>query len=118
MISRKNVNMAIFKCLGYMKSTKISPEKVHDLVAIVDVLREVQDITISIFESLLTFISRSQIHKKSNGWSLISKLMHTRHAAHNCEEAEFSEMEKADVALTLHPTNHVKALKSKMCKSS
>ncbi|KAF6142792.1 hypothetical protein GIB67_002656 [Kingdonia uniflora] len=103
MITRKKVNKVILKCVGDMKRNKnISSvlEKDQDLVAIICVLREVEDITISMFESLLSLISRPTIRSKSRGWSVVSKLMRTRQVAHNGEEAESSEMEKVDIALS------------------
>ncbi|KAF6142804.1 hypothetical protein GIB67_002668 [Kingdonia uniflora] len=103
MITRKKVNKVILKCLGDMKRNKnISSglKKDQDIVAIICILREAEDITVSMFESLLSLISRPTIQSKPRGWPLVSKLTGTRQAAHNREEAKFSEMEKVDTALS------------------
>ncbi|KAF5204259.1 hypothetical protein FRX31_006153 [Thalictrum thalictroides] len=76
--SRKKMHKVIEKCLGDLKKMDnkhpFSPsEKDQDLVALVTVLREVEIITLSVFESMLSFISSSRTLPKSSGWALLSK---------------------------------------------
>ncbi|XP_022725092.1 uncharacterized protein LOC111281705 [Durio zibethinus] len=40
-------------------------------------LREVEGITITVFESLLSYIGGTTMQPKSTNWSLVSKLMHS-----------------------------------------
>ncbi|KAF6172469.1 hypothetical protein GIB67_006982 [Kingdonia uniflora] len=112
MISRKKVNKVILKCLADMKKSKFSLvlEKDPNLVAIIGVLREVEDITISTFESLLSFVSLPRVRSKTGGWSLVSKMMRSRHVSNQGEDAEICEMEKVDIYLSTF-TSH------KSCKA-
>ncbi|OVA12128.1 Protein of unknown function DUF241 [Macleaya cordata] len=91
MTSRKKVIKVIRKCLSDLKRMN---NKNNDLVAEVSVLREVETTTLSIIESLLSFISGL----KQSSWSLVSKLMPAKRVAHKGEE-ETSEVMKVDIAL-------------------
>ncbi|PIA46939.1 hypothetical protein AQUCO_01500457v1 [Aquilegia coerulea] len=76
--SRKKMHKVIEKCLGDLKKMDnkhpFSPsEKDQDLLALITVLREVEIITLSVFESMLSFISGSSTLQKSGGWALLSK---------------------------------------------
>ncbi|KAF6172473.1 hypothetical protein GIB67_006986 [Kingdonia uniflora] len=101
-ISRKKMNKVILKCLADMKRSKSSfvLEKDPNIVAIVGILREVEDIAISIFESLLSHVSRPRVRSKTNNWSLVSKMMRSRNVSSQGEDAEISEMEKVDITLS------------------
>ncbi|PIA46947.1 hypothetical protein AQUCO_01500465v1 [Aquilegia coerulea] len=95
--SRKQVNKAIQKCLVDLKKIESKRvfsaffEKDHNVVAIVGMLREVEAMSLSLFESLLSFVSGSRPRSKSSGWCVVSKLMNPkRNCAHICE------MEKVD----------------------
>ncbi|OVA10882.1 Protein of unknown function DUF241 [Macleaya cordata] len=91
MTSRKKVTKVIRKCLSDLKRMN---NKNNDLVAEVNVLREVEATTLAIFESLLSFLSGP----KQSSWSLISKVMPTKRVAHKGEE-DINEVMKIDVAL-------------------
>ncbi|KAF8377727.1 hypothetical protein HHK36_031111 [Tetracentron sinense] len=104
MISRKKVNKVIHKCLRDLKIMKkytlsALVDKDHDLVAMVSMLREVEAITLSVFESLLSFVSGPKARSKPSGWSFVSKLMQTKHVSCEGEESNINEVEKADVAV-------------------
>jgi adenylate cyclase len=62
-------------------------------------LREVESISLAVFESLLSFISEPKSQAKKSGWSLVSKLMNHHRIA--CEEEETNEIgfSMADSAL-------------------
>ncbi|OVA15635.1 Protein of unknown function DUF241 [Macleaya cordata] len=99
--SRKKVSKVISKCLGDLKrieNNNISPLDKEPEVA--SMIRQVERITLSMFESILSFTSGSKARSKPiNGWSLVSKVMHSKRIA--CQETEMNinEMEKVDVAL-------------------
>ncbi|KAL3591858.1 hypothetical protein D5086_010498 [Populus alba] len=69
------------------------------LSAVIRVIREVNVINCSIFQSLLVFLSTSSKPKQSR-WSLVSKLMHKGVIA--CEEKQenVNEIETVDAALS------------------
>ncbi|KAF8406686.1 hypothetical protein HHK36_008777 [Tetracentron sinense] len=106
---RKKVKKDIGKCLGELKrmGSKFGLSSLieldHHLSVVVKVLREVTMITISIFQSLLMFMSAPS-KLKPGRWSLISKLVHAESIA-NCEgrQEHINEVENVDVALySLH----------------
>ncbi|KAF8377725.1 hypothetical protein HHK36_031109 [Tetracentron sinense] len=104
LISRRKANKVIRKCLGDLKRvdkyTFSTPmDKDSDLVAMVSMLREVEAITLSIFESLLSFVYGPKARSKQTGWSLVSKLMQTKRVACEVEEANINEVQKVDVAV-------------------
>ncbi|KAF9622255.1 hypothetical protein IFM89_030297 [Coptis chinensis] len=51
------------------------------------------------FKSLLSSTPFSRTQPKRNGWSLVSKLMHTKLVECQVEEADIFKLEKLDVAL-------------------
>ncbi|CAN4083534.1 unnamed protein product [Withania somnifera] len=61
-------------------------------------LREVTEMTLSVFKALLVFLSCQDTRIKPRGWSMISKLMIAKSAS--CKSSQFfSDMESADIAL-------------------
>ncbi|KAF8377724.1 hypothetical protein HHK36_031108 [Tetracentron sinense] len=104
LISRKKVNKVICKCFGDLKRmdnyTFSAPvDKDLDLVTMVSMLREVEAITLSVFESLLSFVYGPKAKSKLIGWSFISKLMQTKRVVCEVEEANINEVHKVDVAV-------------------
>ncbi|XP_010242900.1 PREDICTED: uncharacterized protein LOC104587127 [Nelumbo nucifera] len=108
-LSRKKLIKAIHKSLGDLKRTENKHTsssssllgKDHDLVAMVSVLREVEEITLSTLKSLLSFLSRPAALSRSKGWSLVSKLMYNRReVAKEGEDADWCDMEEVDIALS------------------
>ncbi|WJZ83525.1 hypothetical protein VitviT2T_003196 [Vitis vinifera] len=102
--SRKKVKKAIHKALrnlkGMEKECRFSAlNKDPETHSMVSMLREVETITFTVLESLLSSIDGVTAQSKRSGWSLVSKLMQHKHVA--CEEAEanLSEFEKVDAAL-------------------
>ncbi|XP_022727251.1 uncharacterized protein LOC111283104 [Durio zibethinus] len=97
--SRKVVKKTIHKALGNLKAIQrkhvFSPSEDHETKAIVSILREVEEVTSSMFEHLLSLISRPE----PGSLSLVSKLWHHKKVA--CEDAgrEVNEFEKVDAAL-------------------
>ncbi|KAI5345253.1 hypothetical protein L3X38_013130 [Prunus dulcis] len=99
--SRKMVKKTIQKAMKNLKgienrSTFSSPNQDNESIAIVNKLREVEAVTLAVFESLLSFISGPKSQPSS--WSLVSKMMHSKKVA--CEEeTEANEFAQVDAAL-------------------
>ncbi|XP_010266118.1 PREDICTED: uncharacterized protein LOC104603719 [Nelumbo nucifera] len=110
-ISRKKVNKLIQKCLGGLKKMEkrgfsaLFEKDDHDLVAIVSILKEVEAITVTVFQSISSFISGPKAQAKPIGWSLVSKLVQTNKritssAASQGDKDEYcNEMGRLDGAL-------------------
>ncbi|XP_021807857.1 uncharacterized protein LOC110751663 [Prunus avium] len=99
--SRQMVKKTIQKAMKNLKgienrSTFSSPNQDNESIAIVNKLREVEAVTLAVFESLLSFISGPKSQPRS--WSLVSKMMHSKKVA--CEEEiEANEFAQVDAAL-------------------
>ncbi|XP_054776306.1 uncharacterized protein LOC129284840 [Prosopis cineraria] len=92
--SRKVVRKAIMKALGNMKGSSRKSSFYSTNVALINLLEEVEVVTLSVFKSLLSFISGSA-QAKSSRWSLVSKIIHNTKTVAD-EENEFAQ---ADAAL-------------------
>ncbi|KAK0581285.1 hypothetical protein LWI29_012089 [Acer saccharum] len=95
--SRKSVKKTIKKALKGLEnkcSSKTSEE--HETITM---LREVETVTFAVFESLLSLISGPKASSKS-GWSLVSKLIHSKRIACEEEESDMNELVKVDAALS------------------
>ena len=104
--SRKRVKKAIHKALNNLKimekKCSFSPlNKDPKTLSMVSMLREVEALTLTVLESLLSSIARATGQSKPSGWSLVSKLMHHKRVA--CEDAaiNLTEFEKMDAALSI-----------------
>ncbi|XP_030950013.1 uncharacterized protein LOC115973912 [Quercus lobata] len=95
--SRKVVKKALQKVLKGMQ-TKLNSKKNEDL-AIVSLLKELEAVTVLVFESLLTFIAGSKLQSKSSGWFVVSKLVHPKRIVCEGEETNANDIEKVDAAL-------------------
>ncbi|XP_068323209.1 uncharacterized protein [Pyrus communis] len=103
--SRKVVKKAICKALGTLrtsqkKCTFSSTNKDNVAVALIGALREVEAVTLTVFESLLSFISGAKSQSKMSSWSFVSKLMLTKKVA--CDEDDktgINEFADVDAAL-------------------
>ncbi|PQP92761.1 uncharacterized protein Pyn_09399 [Prunus yedoensis var. nudiflora] len=61
-------------------------------------LKELDAVTVAVFESLLSFIAGSK--SKSSGWSLVSRLVQPKRVSCEGEETvDMNELEKVDAAL-------------------
>ncbi|KAK7264282.1 hypothetical protein RJT34_31889 [Clitoria ternatea] len=112
--SRKVVKKAIFKALGNLKanakranfSSNIKDQQ--SVALVIGLLKDVEVVTLSIFESMLNFISGSTQAKPSNSWSLVSKLIHTKKpsCAQVADGSEFSQLDAALQFSVLHMTSN------------
>ncbi|PRQ25102.1 hypothetical protein RchiOBHm_Chr6g0279931 [Rosa chinensis] len=103
--SRKVVKKAICKALVTLKSCEkkssfSSTNKDSVAVALVSVLREVEAVSLTVFESLLSFISGSKAQSKMMGWSFVSKIMLNKKVACDEEKSEVNEFADVDAALS------------------
>ncbi|KAH7518299.1 uncharacterized protein LOC107427260 [Ziziphus jujuba] len=97
--SRKVVKKAIHKAIEQLKGIANNTfNKDNETIAIVSMLREVQGITLAIFESLLSFISGAKARSKLGGWSFISNIMFHNRVG---EESQLNDFAKVDVALNI-----------------
>ncbi|MCL7022392.1 hypothetical protein MKW94_018347 [Papaver nudicaule] len=104
MCSRKKLRKEMVKSIGSLKKmeSKLESQSVvvdqdNHLVVVARLLREVSSITISVFRSLLQFLSVSSSNSTSK-WSLVSKLLnHKEQSSQN--EAMVNEVESVDFAL-------------------
>ncbi|KAI3980609.1 hypothetical protein MKX01_025174 [Papaver californicum] len=95
MSTRKKFTKMIKKCLGDLKKMQY---KSSDKVAIVNMLREAEVTTLSVFESVVSILSGSKAQKQSS-WSLISKLVHNTRVAFEENEKETNEFVEVEMAL-------------------
>ncbi|KAF5727122.1 hypothetical protein HS088_TW22G00809 [Tripterygium wilfordii] len=116
--SRKVVKKAIQKALAKLKAVETcsSSKNNHERSEMVNMLKEVETITITVMESLLSFISSSTTAPtKLRGWPLVSKLVKPKRIA--CEEEEISEnefrkVEDALYSLIRQATNKSNSIKN------
>ncbi|KAK8653455.1 hypothetical protein V6N13_127453 [Hibiscus sabdariffa] len=97
--SRKAVRKAICKALKSLKHMENKLSKDGETGAMISTLKQVEAVTISILQSLLSFISGPEAESKSSPWSLVSKLMHQKKVT--CEEEEHKTNEIANAEATL-----------------
>jgi hypothetical protein len=113
MISRKRLNKVISKCFRNLKraekkSTSIpSVDKDSNLFAVVSMIKEVEEISLLVFESLLSLICRPKA--RTTGWSAVSKLLQSERVS--CEgQGCANEVERMDselICLIGKKSNHV-----------
>ncbi|KAL6346826.1 hypothetical protein AAG906_002942 [Vitis piasezkii] len=102
--SRKKVKKTIHKCLRNLKGMNSkcgfsASNKDTETLSMVSMLREVETVTLTVLEALLSLIAGPTAGSKTSGWSLVSKLMQHKRMACEEAEAEISEFEKVDAAL-------------------
>ena len=98
--SRKKMNKDAKKLLAAMKKDNKSPllDQEHQLSTMITVFREVNIMSISIFQSLLLLLSIPVLKSRPSRWSLVSKFMH-KGAVSCAESAENTELKSVDLAL-------------------
>ncbi|RVX16533.1 hypothetical protein CK203_005876 [Vitis vinifera] len=103
--SRKKMNKDAKKLLAAIKKMVnkggASPllDKDHQLSSMISVLREVNIMSISIFQSLLLLLSTPALKSRPSRWSLVSKFMHKGVVA--CQEKHRNmELENVDITIS------------------
>ncbi|KAL9415588.1 hypothetical protein AB3S75_043808 [Citrus x aurantiifolia] len=96
--SRKKANKAIHKSLRVLKTSPCSSSE-SETIAMIIILRELEGVTYTVFESLLSYLSGTKGQSYQSRWSLVSKLIHTKRVTCEAEAIEINEFEKVDAAL-------------------
>ncbi|KAL3734371.1 hypothetical protein ACJRO7_023686 [Eucalyptus globulus] len=100
MSTRKRLQKIVFKYLVHLKKMerKNRLNKDSNNEATLSMLRQVEEISLSVFASLLRFLSQSSANLKRSSWSLASKLLPSKQVA--CEgEEDVNEMAILDSEL-------------------
>ncbi|XVF79148.1 hypothetical protein PTKIN_Ptkin14bG0196500 [Pterospermum kingtungense] len=97
--SRKKAKKLINKSLRVLKSKYGFAHLENDVEATFRMLREVEVVTFTLFESLMSFISGTKMQPKSSNWPLVSKLMHSKRITCEKRASETNEFEKVDAVL-------------------
>ncbi|MBA0880421.1 hypothetical protein Goshw_022160, partial [Gossypium schwendimanii] len=71
----------------------------NDVEATFSMLRKLQGVAFTMFESLFSHINGIEMESKSTNWSLLSKLMSSKCITHEGEAMETNEFEKVDAVL-------------------
>ncbi|XP_059649966.1 uncharacterized protein LOC132295685 [Cornus florida] len=104
--SRKKAKKLIQKCLKDLKSnfrnnqSLTSLDNDHETMAIVSMFNEVEAVTLTMFESMLSYATGTKVQSRPSRWSLMSKLMHQKNAPGQDEETDLNEFEKVDAAMS------------------
>ena len=77
---------------------KINYKNTEDFL-IISMSKELEAVTLTGFESLLTFIAKPNLQSKSSSWSLVSKLVHHKRVVCESAETDANEFEMVDAAL-------------------
>ncbi|WCJ31204.1 hypothetical protein M5689_012713 [Euphorbia peplus] len=102
MVARKKLNQAIIKYLRKLKKQEKSC-RTTSLNDNTD-LNDAEEIGVSVFESILSFISQPNAKSKIYGFSIISKLLQSKNIS--CEEEiEANEVSKISVELMAFKSN-------------
>lgn len=102
MTSRRRYKV-VSKCFGELKRmekncTMLSSNKDSNMAAVFRLLKEVKEIGLIVFESLLSFVSRPKARSGSIGWSIVSTLLPSRHVSSE-GQVDANEIEKIDAEL-------------------
>ncbi|KAF9683216.1 hypothetical protein SADUNF_Sadunf05G0189600 [Salix dunnii] len=99
MTSRKQLNKSICKRFRTFKTMEKNASNIPNAIAI---LTEVREISLEIFQSLLSLVSQPKARSSSHGWSVVSKSFKSKRVS--CE-AELNELEKIDAELLVLKSN-------------
>ncbi|WOG99808.1 hypothetical protein DCAR_0519164 [Daucus carota subsp. sativus] len=90
LICMKKVNKMVSKCLASFK--KSQNKKCHETSATVSLLREVEEVSITMFESLFSSVFPAKETSKQNRWSLVFKSKQSKRV-HEVSEGKVEEMQ-------------------------
>ncbi|WCJ31197.1 hypothetical protein M5689_012706 [Euphorbia peplus] len=101
-VARNKLNQAIVKYLRKLKIQEKQSRSSKDNTD--DMLKDAEEIGVSVFESMLAFVSQPNAKSKLSSFSIISKLLKSKKTS--CEvEIEANEVEKVDAELTVFKSN-------------
>ncbi|KAL4311014.1 hypothetical protein GQ457_01G008810 [Hibiscus cannabinus] len=99
MVTRKEMNKAIrrrFRGIDRKCKSTVSDNDT-EMVAVVTMLREAEEMSLSVFDSLLSFLLLPKLRSKPSGMSIVSKLLHSKRAS--CDRVDSSEARKVEAEL-------------------
>ncbi|XP_031281257.1 uncharacterized protein LOC116139732 [Pistacia vera] len=91
---KKATHKALVNLKGMQNKCASAINEKNETKATISMLREVEAITFTVTESLLSFISGPRTPSKLSSWSLVSKLMQPKRIACEEDEADINEFEK------------------------
>ncbi|KAL2231728.1 UNVERIFIED_CONTAM: hypothetical protein Sindi_1767200 [Sesamum indicum] len=102
--SRRKWKKIIQKSLKDLRSFKsknnvASLENDDEAMVLVYMLKETESVTITMLESLLSYLSGTKDQARQSGWSLVSKLIHSKKASFQGEGMDVNEFQKMDALL-------------------
>ncbi|KAI3446324.1 hypothetical protein Pfo_002989 [Paulownia fortunei] len=97
MIQKSLKNLRSFRS----KDNALSLEKNYEKITLVYMLKDAESVTFSLLESLLSYTMGTKVQERKSGWSLVSKLMHSKKVSHQAEEPYLNEFKKVDSFLQL-----------------
>ncbi|XWS67642.1 hypothetical protein CRYUN_Cryun04dG0023300 [Craigia yunnanensis] len=101
--SRKKAKKMIHKVLKVLKTkyTCSPSDKGNDTMAMVDMSRQIQGVTLTTHQSLLFYISGLKVQSKISSRTLVSNLMRSKHEACVEEAMGSNEFDKVDAVLQI-----------------
>ncbi|CAN4094064.1 unnamed protein product [Withania somnifera] len=102
MASNKKLNKVICKCVRDLKQKKnIQTIEIEDseFASLISLIKGVDNVSISVLESTLSFISHPKMRSKASGWSVVSKMLKPNRVS--CEGIDILEVEKIYMELLL-----------------
>ncbi|KAK4351807.1 hypothetical protein RND71_027325 [Anisodus tanguticus] len=102
MASNKQLNKVICKRLRDLKqkgNTQTIIIEDSEFASLISLIKGVDDISITVLESTLSFISHPKMRSKASSWSLIPKILKPKRVS--CEGIDISEVEKIVMELLL-----------------
>lgn len=93
MASRKRSSKVICKCLGNLKRQEkncitATLDENFDLGNMINLLKGAEEISIAVFESILSSISQTKGRTMISGWSVVSKLLQPKNGEFEANEVE------------------------------
>ncbi|KAI3447897.1 hypothetical protein Pfo_004562 [Paulownia fortunei] len=105
--SRRKSKKIIQKSMKDLRSFRnkhnvASLEKDDQTMVLVYMLKDTESVTITMLESLLSYLTGTKMQARQSGWSLVSKLMHSKKVmSYQGEGTHLNEFEKMDAFLQL-----------------
>ncbi|WCJ31212.1 hypothetical protein M5689_012721 [Euphorbia peplus] len=102
LVARKKLNQAIIKYFRKLKKQEKHSRSLKDNTG--DMLKDAEEIGVSVLESILAFVSQPNAKSKLSGFSVISKLLQSKKTSSEVE-IEVNEVNKIDAELVVFKSN-------------
>ncbi|KAK4351808.1 hypothetical protein RND71_027326 [Anisodus tanguticus] len=102
MASNKKLNKVVsrrFRDLKQKENNQIIVIENSDFASLISLIKGVEDISLTVLESTLSFISHPKMRSRTSSWSLVTKMLKPKRVS--CEGIEISEVEKIHMELLL-----------------